>query len=166
MSNIDHEIDDGCPSCIKRKQEEDEATKEMMMISPPHIKQMYEKRNTTTASKHGFELIRAEKTPEEIKREEEERIKLAEFYKRRKIANAKREAKTGIPAPKSELDLEAQAFERNNARINLEETIKQKPISEPVKIKKPRGKKPTKPQPVKLGTITNPEPGPLNDCDD
>jgi hypothetical protein len=178
-NNIDdqeHEFDD-CPTCNQRKFEEDELTKETLLIAPPHIKQLYEHR-----IKGDFRLIRVERTPEEKQRDEEERIKLGEFYKQRK-AEKERMLATGEQkhTDVGELDLEARLWEANDKRIKAERAGEQQqqqqsaPVSTPVtkqtssggaKAKKPRGTKPGKKQPVKLGTITNPILGPEMDCDD
>ena len=169
----DHDENDNCPDCIQRKKEAEELEKEILMIAPPQVREIYETINDQKKQEAAFSVTPKERTEEEKKRDEEERIKLEEWKKKRKsemAATAKANAAAGI-IHISERDLEDSIAE-NKPKLEQPDKKQQQQqqtheIKSAPKGKKPVKKKPIKkPTPLKMGTIVNPEPGPPMDCDD
>ena len=74
IDNHNDDKDDGCPTCIQRKQEDEALQREMDMIAPPIIKDP-EMRKKIKA------VVPLERTEEEKKRDEDEKVKLEEYYR-------------------------------------------------------------------------------------
>ena len=153
--------DENCVDCIKQKQKSDELTKEILMIAPPHIKGAYEsltEKQQGESEKKMFSVVTTERTEEEKQRDEEERVKLEEFYKNTQKLQA--------PPP-----LPAEGIAAHISELDLEESIRKNKPSPPSSPPPPFPvgvtgvvKKPVKP--LKFGSATNPEPGPQMDCED
>ena len=139
------------------------------MIAPPNVRQVYGDEHNKKSPV--FSVTPLERTEDEKKRDEEERIKLEEWKKKRKskmVETAKANAAAGI-IHISEHDLEDSIAENKPKpeQATTTSTTQPKKTQPAPRGKRPVRKKPIKkPTPLKMGTIVNPEPGPQQDCDD
>jgi len=141
-----------------------------MMIAPPHIRDMYDNHIITELKP----VVPTERTAEEKIRDEEERVKLEEFYENRK--KQKQPLPEGITEYVSGLDLEESIRKNKPQSLTAAETtisaVLEPTTSQPQrqdgaeKVKKPVKKSPPTIMTTVFGSVINPEPGPQMDCED
>jgi len=162
------EIDDeNCPDCIQRRKKMepvDELTKEILMIAPPNIKDVYE---GLAAEYPRFTVTPLERTEEEKQRDEEERVKLAEHRVKHGVSDVihireadleesiRKHKKSEEVQPQQQTKKLQQAPKaKTHQRQQPPPNVMNKPSSSPIN------------KPLKLGSAINPEPGPQMDCED